>query len=522
MNLKKLFIGLSLFVVAGTLVSCGDNTSTSDKSPQPIEHYFSDKVSFANLGITIQNSNNEFKTGFMKDKVAKLDLKNITDGDTAVFHLSNGEQDSFTNPLGRSYAYITVRYLAIDTPESTSSVEAWGKEASNYGKSLLKDAEGIIVDATSIDTSIYEAESDYSITDTYKSGIRLDSAGTRWLGLIWYCPKGGNPEDLTQYRSYQLDMIEECYTFNTASSLGSNYVYFADKKTEPELYEKYKDTYGSLTLGDVFIEADLRASKKNQRFTGYQIDENFDYSRKPTDYSITEAVNDFDNLSRQGKFVRLKGVVTSFIGTNFYFQDENGTPLYVYMGISADGSFLKFVKVGDTIKISGRLCEYGGQKQLSGVKWNSKDTFEKITNDEDKISMPTPIELTATQQADKDELDKVLGKLVKVKLTVSSSSPVGNQSKDKSFTLNSNQKITNLGGQYNYLNVRINGTLAPGYDYEEASTWGGKTFTCTAIMGIYLELDYKEPESYPSYQLVVGNRKISEEGTTLTDIVFED
>lgn len=517
MNLKKLFVGLSLFVLTGTLASCGDEglPQTSKAEPQQIEHYFSDKVKFSNLGI----SSIEGK-GFLEDKVAKLNLKNITDGDTAVFYLSNGEQDSYTNPLGRSYSYITVRYLAIDTPESTSSIEAWGKAASKYGKELLKNAEGIIVDATSIDTSDLEEQEDYTISSTYKSGVRLDSAGTRWLGLIWYCPDGGNPNDLSQYRSYQLDMIEECYTFNTSVNLGSNFVYFADKETEPELYEKYKDTYGSLTLGDVFVEADLRASKKLQRFTGYQIDENYDYSKRPTDYSITEAVRNFDEFSSKGTFVRLKGVVTSFIGTNFYFQDEQGTPLYVYMGISADGSFLDFVKVGDTIKISGRLCEYGGQMQLSGVKWDSKATFELVKNESEMIAMPSVIELTAAQQTDKNELEKVLGKLVRVRLTVSSSSPVGNLSKDKSFTLNSNQKITNLGGQYNYLNVRINGTLAPGYDYDEAGTWSG-TFTCTAIMGIYFEEDYTEEESYPSYQLVVGNRRIVD-GVTQSDIVFDN
>lgn len=521
MDIKKLLVGLSLFVVTGTLVGCGETEVSSEpsKEPQPIEHYFSDRVRFGNMGLTIQDANLKFNTGFLEDKVAKLEPKSITDGDTAVFYLSNGEQDSYTNPLGRSYGYCTVRYLGIDTPESTSSIEAWGKKASNYGKSLLQNAEGIIVDATSIDTSRFENDDDYSVLDTYKSGVRLDSAGTRWLGIVWYCPQGGNPQDLYQYRCYQLDMIEECYTFNTATSLGSNYVYFADPNTEPELYEKYKDTYGSLTLGDVFLEADLRASKKNQRFTGYQIDPNYDYSKKPTEYTITEAVQNFEYLSNNAVYVKLKGVVTSFIGTNFYFEDAQGTPLYVYMGISADGSFLNFVKPGDTIKISGRLCSYGGQMQLSGVVWNNKDTFEKVKDESEKIPMPEVIELNSTQTADKNELEKVLGKLVRTTLTVSSSA-CGNQSKDKSFTLNTTNKIQNLGGQYNWLNVRINGTLAPGYDYDEMKTMSGKTFTVTAIMGLYMEEDLTETENYPSYQLIPGNRKIVD-GVLQSDIIFQ-
>lgn len=487
-KLQKLFIGAALLLFGNALSACAPSS--------PFEHYFSNQIRFTDLGITDIRGK-----GFIEDQVGRLNLKSYTDGDTAVFHLSAGEADTYTVE-GKSYTYVTVRYLGIDTPESTSSIEAWGKAASNYGKSLLTNAEGIIVDATSIDRG------DKTLKESIED--RVDSNGTRWLAMIWYCPQGGDPKDLNQYRSYQLDMIEECYTFCTAPNLSTHYqelspyVYTADKSKEPELYERYKDTDGKMTLGEVMNEADIRCSEIEQRFTGYQTDPHYDYSTTPTDYTITQAVEQFDTLANEGKFVRLKGVVTAMVGVNFYMQDEQGTPLYVYMGISAEVSFLNYVHVGDTIKISGRMAMYGGQKQLSGVKWDSEKTFE-VVKGEGAIAMPKPIALSKTDAADKNKLEDLLGKLVKTTLTVSDKS-VGNEGKDKSYTLNTTQKITNLGGKYNYLNVRINGALAPGYSRDEMSNWGGKQIEVVAIMGVYSEEDLQEVENYPSYQLIPGNR----------------
>lgn len=514
MQKNNLFIASLLFCSAGVLVSCGSETTSSsapyDVMPESFDHYFSNQVRFSDMGIVSSYSELQKKT-FMQDKVAKLNLKSYTDGDTAVFYLNGGEEDSYTNPLKYSYDYITVRYLAIDTPESTSSIEGWGKAASNYGKELLVNAEGIIVDATSIDTSDCE-----NVVDSYRGGVRLDSNATRWLGLVWYCPDGGNPEDLTQYRSYQLDILEECYSFYTgdADLLGSQYVYFADEQKEPKLFADYKSTFGSLTLGDVMTVASQRMERYQQRYTGYQQDPNYDYSRKPTDYTITQAVEQFEELSSKAKFVRLKGVITSFIGTNFYFQDAQGTPLYVYMGISGN-SINRFFHVGDTIMISGRLAEYGGQMQLSGIDWNSDDTFGKVEGEEE-IAMPQPLSLTA-DDLDKNKLDTYIGKLVKIDLTVRS---LGRSSKDNSFTAYCTDVIKNLGGSYNTMSIRINGTLAPGYEREDIEALKNKKVTVTAVLGIYSEMDYtKTDENYPSYQLVPGNRMIAEDGTIVSDIV---
>lgn len=58
-----------------------------------------------------------------------VELKKCVDGDTAWFYSDNNE--------------IKVRFLAINTPESTNKIEAYGKEASEYTCNRLKNAKKI-------------------------------------------------------------------------------------------------------------------------------------------------------------------------------------------------------------------------------------------------------------------------------------------------------------------------------------------------------------------------------------------
>lgn len=498
---KKLLLGALLALSLCTFTGCnGGGTSIPelddpkdllDSVPTEVDHYFSNKISFADLGVSLGRNK------FMENKVAKLQVKSVTDGDTAVFYL-DGEQDSYTNVLGNSYNYFTVRFLAIDTPESTSSIAPWGKKASAYVKGLLRDAKSVIVDASSIDTSKCE-----TIFDSYKAGIRLDSNGTRWLGMIWYCPSDKDDNDLSNFRSLQLDVVEECYSAYTGNLGGNQYVYTADPVTEPKLYERYKDTYGSLTLSDVLLEADIRSRTLEIRKTGNEIDDNYDYSETPTDATIKDAYDHWDEWESNAKFVQLTGVITRFIGNNFYFQDGNGYPLYVYMGIEGK-SINSMFKVGDTISIRGRLATYGGQKQMTDIVW-ARETFVNVTNDANlKVDLPDPIKLD-NKKLTMEYLNNNLGKLVTIDLTGKSQ---GRSSKDKSYTLYATDVISDLGGSYNTMSVRVNGTLAPGYEADSWTEWVGNTYTVTGILAIYSEDDYTSTDNYPSYQITVGNRPI--------------
>ena len=62
----------------------------------------------------------------------KIELVSCIDGDTAKF-LIDGKEEK-------------VRFLGIDTPESTNYVETYGKEASEYTCNLLKNANEIYLE----------------------------------------------------------------------------------------------------------------------------------------------------------------------------------------------------------------------------------------------------------------------------------------------------------------------------------------------------------------------------------------
>lgn len=504
--LSLLLLVLSLFI----FVSCNKDESKDnsngpyfDNIPTDIDHYFSNKVTFDKTGIQLDlNDKGELAGDFLVDKVARLAPKSITDGDTAVFHLdkfeSSAEQDSYTNPLGTPHSYVTIRFYGVDTPESTSSIDPWGKAASNYAKNLLVNAEGIIIDASSF--------ADYDAVKGYVD--RLDSNGTRWLALVWYCPQGKDPEVTSNYRLYQLDLIEECYSRYTGAALANKYVYDSSKTDEPILYDRYKESFGSLTIADVMFETELRISALGKKIHG-EIDPNFDYSLEPTKVSITDALanisnkEDLNNYMNKGTLVELTGVITRHIGNNFYMQDKEGSSIYVYMGI--DGNSIEdMYKVGDTISIRGRLCEYGGQFQMSGIEFKP-ESFKKVTGDA-AVEMPEVITLTGNESA--SELNALLGKLVTCEFTCSK---LGNTSKDGSYSLTDNTwKIDGLTGYYNKMQVRINGTLAPGYR-KNIDIVKDKKYQITGILGIYMEADLQEEINDPSYQIIPGNRLRNDE-----------
>lgn len=142
---------------------------------------------------------------FINDGVGEVTLVSTTDGDTARF------RDSVTNETFR------LRFLGIDTPESTITTDPWGKAASDYAANRLHAAKQIIL------------ESEGSQTDTYG----------RYLGWVWLDGK-----------LYNLQVIQEAYSNSTC---GKTSKYF-----------------------EWMSKADITASKTGRRFFG-ELDPNYNY-----------------------------------------------------------------------------------------------------------------------------------------------------------------------------------------------------------------------------------------------------
>ena len=98
-----------------------------------------------NSSIYYDENFNIIKDNNAETKKVEVTLNRVIDGDTVVFDLiESGES-------------ITVRFLAINTPESTNEIEPYGKEASNFTKNKLTNAKKIILeyDNNSTETDKY-------------------------------------------------------------------------------------------------------------------------------------------------------------------------------------------------------------------------------------------------------------------------------------------------------------------------------------------------------------------------------
>lgn len=144
---------------------------------------------------------------FINDGVGVVELVYAIDGDTAKF------KDIITNET------FSLRFLGIDTPESTIDKDPWGKAASNYTKQRLQNAQTIVLEAEGARTETYD----------------------RYLGFVW-----------VDGELLNLQLIEEAYSNSTLS----------------------KSKYASY-----FNQASLEASKTGRRFFG-ETDPNYDYNRK--------------------------------------------------------------------------------------------------------------------------------------------------------------------------------------------------------------------------------------------------
>lgn len=83
---------------------------------------------------------------FIDDGIGKVILQRCVDGDTARFI------DPYSKTVTESFS---VRFLGINTPESTILNEPWGKAASEFTKTRLQNANEIVLEAEGARTETY-------------------------------------------------------------------------------------------------------------------------------------------------------------------------------------------------------------------------------------------------------------------------------------------------------------------------------------------------------------------------------
>ena len=161
---------LALSALAGCNPASGkDSASASDSTPATESSSDSqiEEIDYAgNLKLNMNSDSLKLE----------VTMKQHIDGDTTHFHADLPFLDN---------GILKARYIAINTPESTGTIEPWGKKASNYTKNALSTATSIIVES---DTSEWKP----------------DSTGTRYMTWVWYKAPGSN-----EYRNLNLELLQE-------------------------------------------------------------------------------------------------------------------------------------------------------------------------------------------------------------------------------------------------------------------------------------------------------------------------
>ena len=184
MTKKKIIIsGLSLLFLVGLSGCNGGGTPATTTPTSQTATTVTKPSDTLKLTRTYTDSSN-----FVDNGIGNATLVAATDGDTATFKMS-------TKSAGGEES-VRIRFQDIDTPESTGTVEKWGKQASKFTEEKLTSATSIVLESP-----------------TTPAGH--DSYGERYLGWVWY-----KTATMTEYKNLNLEIVEN--GFSESKATGGN------------------------------------------------------------------------------------------------------------------------------------------------------------------------------------------------------------------------------------------------------------------------------------------------------------
>ncbi len=349
---KKLLSLLVLPLMMGLVASCG-----SDKPAEPIDY-----VSKAKLTQDYKGHD------FISEGIGELSLKMLIDGDTTHFE-------------SKSRLTAKVRYLGVDTPESTGKVEPWGKTAAKHTADLINNATVIVGQ----DKDMYGGTSEYKVCAT--------DGNLRQLGLIWVASVA-NPT-LDDFVCINLSLVQNGFS--------------GAKGVAGFEYEEY------------FRLADEQATAQKIHIWSDDKDPDFYYG-DAYKISIKEA---FANPTEYvGKKINVYGVISRVTGSyDAYLQqdivsEETGEIVEQY-GLFLFAGYRSIAPIrtqGNELNITGVFGEFGGSYQLSGLVYSEfypGDDDPKIISTGNTV---TPLETNVDKVAAGEYLN-LLVELKNVKVT---------------------------------------------------------------------------------------------------------
>lgn len=297
---KKLFSLVLLAAIALCAFAGCDMGSNSDSSGNSTPLEVIDYVAETKLDMNSDSQKQE------------VTVKQYVDGDTTHFNVPKTISAD---------GVLKARYTAINTPESTGSIEAYGKKASNFTKEKLKGASSIIVESDSTDWE-------------------TDSNG-RFLVWVWYKPIGG-----TDYRNLNLEILQ-------------NGLAYANKSNDSR--------YGTACMG-----AFSQSREQKLNLWSGEKDPDFYYGDAQPVTLKELRINPEKYL---GIKVAFECTVTSNDNFNVYVETyDESTDLYYGISIfyGYNHALDETLTPGNLVRIVGKLSYYeaGGTYQVSDLKYN--------------------------------------------------------------------------------------------------------------------------------------------------------
>ena len=358
-------------------------------------------LDFRRCGVEQVNAPWTWKNG---KKVANT----TSDGDAVFINYVDGDT---THVEARNLGYtIKIRYLGIDTPESTSEIEKWGLAASNYSKALYSGDLSSIISTenapvqSGVTSLILVGQSASLNSATFtKEDLKLGSLeqGTyyatadgnqRSLAYVWYATVP-NPTK-NDFRCLNLEMVYQGFSFGVGSIEDTG-----------EYFYKF------------FDKANLSAQANKRHIYSDRVDDNyFDYEVKDVEELTMKRLyqdgthDDKDlkyypdsKFANKKTLYKIKGYVTRKVGTSFYMQDKAS---YSAADLAAQDPFGLYVftysetpiRTGDYVEVIGAVSSYSGCYQMQGISYN---TIDPNPNRDTKIisrgNTITPIEMTGAE-----------------------------------------------------------------------------------------------------------------------------
>lgn len=377
MKNKKLLVSLLLVTSSLTLLgSCGNNNTTSTISTRSIDDY--DVV-----GQTKLNLDDDLFNKLMTNKSTSAYDKNLMDFNrdgvermlTNTDYAPNDADDVFTNYVDGDTTQFTsyngnytvkVRYLGVDTPESTSEVEEWGRSASLFNKSILKKAKYVIIQSAG------------SAKTGKRAPANLDGY-QRSLAYVWYSNEDNPTKD--SFRNLNLELVYNGYSgFNAPSD---------DMKES--FYNAFSDAYA------------IAQEYKKHKFSNEK-DPNYDYNPAQVlpldtlydksyyvehfDPETNESLGTYSSFCDDKTWYSFDGYVTRVVGGSaFYIQNKIGDNyygLYVFTLRTYEP-----VQVGNWLRVTGVLDYYSGMYELKGVSYSFFNHEDKDIKYLDENGNPT-------------------------------------------------------------------------------------------------------------------------------------